>query len=988
MMTNDSRIAFEGFILDAANELLWRGSERIRLRPKTFALLRYLAGRPGQLVTKNELLNAIWQDLHVGDEALKHCVAEIRRGLSDLPESPKFIETVHRRGYRFVGKVLSQTSKNEDRPISFNAQPQASSTHDRPLVGRASELAQLHHCLVKAMEGTRQVVFVTGEQGIGKTSLVDAFVDMANPEWPSQPNDAAWPRPLIARGQCINAHGAGEAYLPFLEAFTALCSTPNQKRVTAVLRRYAPLWLAQMPSLVSAAQLQDLRRAILGATHDRMMREMAEALEALTAELPLILMIEDLHWSDFSTLDLISYWAQRRGSARLLLIATYRPAEAMTGDHPLTNIRHDLLAHQQCLEIRLAYLNETEVDKYLTQRFPDHRFPEEMASWLQKRSGGNPLFMVNVLDHLVAQKSIQKRGRNWILHSTLNEAELTVPPTIQQIIERQLDRCTNEERRLLEAASVKGIEFSVSGLAATLKEKVSLVEARCRKLADRHQFLQPASARQAGNRKMPCYGFIHALYQHICYQRMTEELRAKMHLRVAESMEKAYETVPDELSGQLAMHFDLGGQCNRAIKYYQQAADHANSRYAGRDALALANRGMQLVESIHSDSDRKEQEMCLQIALGTALMSAQGIGAEEVSRAFTRARELFQQLSKYRRSRKKSLLFSALYGLWNYHWVRAEYAEARALAEQLLPMAETEQDAGLLNRAHHSLGIILMDHGEFAGALEHLKQCTDVISLCCAAITQWHLGYPDQALKNVNETLAHALETRGLEDRIFAHLGAARVHVGRREAQLALERSQAALELGMQHGLVEQWLVPMKSIRAWALAKLGQVNNGLEQSRQALAGFRSIETPNLMPLISAMHAEICLDAWQTDEGLEAAREALTAAHTTGMLHYEAETYRLRGELLLQPMARTADWNTIKPLLQEAESCFEQAIKVANTQHAKPFQLRATASLARLLKKQNRHAEAQARLSEIYNWFTEGFDLPDMLEAGELLQDRS
>jgi predicted ATPase/DNA-binding winged helix-turn-helix (wHTH) protein len=988
-MTSHKQILFEGFALDTTNELLWRGSERIRLRPKTFALLRILAERPGQLVTKNELLNAVWQNLHIGDEALKHCVAEIRRALNDSSEAPRFVETVHRRGYRFIGKTHQQKKDDDAGRSRSKSRDQVSAQRSPQLVGRISELAQLHHCLAKAIEGTRQLVFISGEQGIGKTSLLDAFLEAAIPEWPDR-SDAVTPiKPLIARGQCINAHGAGEAYMPFLEAFTGLCSTPVHKRVISVLRRHAPLWLSQMPSLISISQLQNLKRSIMGATHERMMREMAEALEALTADLPLILILEDLHWSDFSTLDLISYLAQRRGRAQLLLIATYRPAEAISDNHPLKNIRQDLLARQQCREFPLAYLNEAAVSQYLTQRFPGHRFPEETASWIQKRTGGNPLFMINVLDHLVTRRLIVRHNRNWFLEATLEDAEQIVPPTIQQIIERQIERCTPQEQRLLQAGSVVGMEFTIAALAAMLGEKRDRVEAQYRGLAERHLFLQPISVRQIeGSHKTSRCSFIHALYQNICYQRMPEEWRAQLHLRVANHIESSQGTSPGELSSRLAMHFDRGGDYGRAIKYYYQAAENANQRYAGRDALALALRGMQLLENVSSEAERKENEMCLQITLGTALMSTRGIGAEGVSRAFSRARELFQQLSKYRRSRKKTFLFSALFGLWNYHWVRAEYAEARALAEQLLQLAEAEQDASLLNQAHHSLGIILMDHGEFSGAFEHLRQCTGVISRCCAAIAQCNLGFPDQALKNVGQTLIHALETRNLENRIFAHLGTARVHVARGEASQALDRSQSALDLSVQHGLVEGWLVPMKSIRAWALAKLGQVNNGLEQIRQALVVVRSIGTSNLMPLLSAMHAEICMHADQIDEGLAAIEEALAAARKTCMFHYEAEVYRLKGELLLRHINRLRKFEPGDQQYQEVATCFEEAIRIARQQHAKSLELRAATSLARLLQQQKRQVEAYELLAGIYNWFTEGYDTTDMLEAGKLLQDLS
>ncbi len=351
-------ISFEGFTIDAASESLWRGSERIHLRPKSFAFLQYLAMHPGQMIAKERLLDILWKDCFVGEGALKHCVAEIRKALEDPAETPRFIETAHRRGYRFIGKISKEAqSANVGQldPVQL-----AGSC----MVGRTKELAILQQLLGKAIEGSKQVVFVTGEQGIGKTTLVDSFLKLVSAGLPAQNRSMSPAGPLIARGQCIKSHGAREAYMPLSEAFTGLCRETSRKHIVTTLREHAPLWLLQMPSLASPEQLRKLKRATLGATRERMIREMAEALETLTADAPLILVIEDLHWSDYSTLDLILYWAQRRTPARFLLIGTYRPAEAASDDY-LGTIVQELIAHGQCRELSLAFLSADAVGEYL-----------------------------------------------------------------------------------------------------------------------------------------------------------------------------------------------------------------------------------------------------------------------------------------------------------------------------------------------------------------------------------------------------------------------------------------------------------------------------------------------------------------------------------------------------------------------------------------------------------------------------------------------
>jgi predicted ATPase/DNA-binding winged helix-turn-helix (wHTH) protein len=974
------QIAFDDFTLNSADESLWKGSQRIHLRPKTFALLEYLTAHPGQLVTKDQLLSVLWPGCNVGDEALKHCVAEIRKALKDHAEESHLIQTAHRRGYRFIGEVIQQRNAN---PLNWNnvaRRYRDSELSGCQLVGRMAELNQLSHNLEKALSGVRQVVFVTGEQGIGKTTLVDAFLELAKGQQKNQDQESL-KELFVTRGQCIKSHGAGEAYMPFYEAITSLCSKFNRGHVVALLRRHAPLWLLQMPGLISAAQLRNLRHITVCATRERMLREMTQALEALTEEAPLILVLEDLHWSDYSTLDLICYLAQRRQPARLLLIATYRPAEIMSQhDHPLRTVKQELQVRQQCQELPVSFLNEAAVGEYLIQRFPGHEFPANTAAWLQQRTAGNPLFLVNVLDHMIARGLIVQHDTRWALNTTLQDADLALPPTIQQIIERQIEMCTPQERRLLQAGSVEGMEFSVNELAAVLGENADRVEIRCRKLAERNQFLQQLDGGQSTGGSPRSYRFIHTLYQNTCYQMLPEELQARLHRRSAEFMERANGSKPGELASRLAMHFDRAGEYRRAIKYYQQASTIANARYAGPEALGLARQGIRLLDMIPDAPERKEREMCLQIQFGTALASTQGLGAHEAYVAFSRARELFQELSRDRRSRRKALLFSALSGLWSYHWARAECEMARQLAEQMLQLAETERDASLLDRAHASLGLAMMDIGEFTAALKHFQQSK---RSCHAELVRWHLGYADQALKNLEKIVSNASEDRRSEEYIFAHTAMAWLHFARRECELALDRAKFVMDLALQHGLVQGWIAPMKGICGWALCKLGQTDQGFEQIRQALTGLQSFGATNLSPLLLMMFADASLDARRIDEGLAAVEEALNLSHRNGIHSCDAELYRLKGELLWQQVTRLKATQ-----YAEVESCLEEAIRIARRQKAKSFELRATTSMAKLLQKRNRKSEAHERLRRICQSITEGHDIPDIRKARELLQELS
>jgi DNA-binding winged helix-turn-helix (wHTH) protein len=307
-LAREKHIIIDPLRLDLANECLWRGSNAIKLRPKAFAVLNHLVERAGMLVTKEELLAAVWPEAFVSDGVLKVAIGQVREALDDDPKSPGFIETSHRRGYRFIGQIsaagqMLAQDQEIGGDVAISAIPLCEGNPSLAVVGRDEALSRMRNWLEKMLAGERQIVFVTGEAGIGKTSLVDTFVQ----------STASDQRIRIARGECLEQYGTSEAYLPVLEAIGRLCR--KQEQVIDALRTHAPMWLLQMPSLVSASDREALSREVLGATRERMLREMGEALDALTADLPLVLILEDLHWSDYSTLDLISYVARHGQSA-------------------------------------------------------------------------------------------------------------------------------------------------------------------------------------------------------------------------------------------------------------------------------------------------------------------------------------------------------------------------------------------------------------------------------------------------------------------------------------------------------------------------------------------------------------------------------------------------------------------------------------------------------------------------------------------------
>ncbi len=633
-MSTEKHIIFGAFRLDLINQCLWRDEEAIALAPKEFAVLLYLVHNPGRLLAKEELMEAVWPETIVGDGVLKVSIRKLRVALNDDPKTPQFIETAHRRGYRFIGQIAEEresgrageresgrvgewgsgrvgewgsggvgereSGRAEEResgrageerekeqsptpPLPHSPTPPL----PLPLVGREAALRQLQGHLERALGGERQVVFVTGEAGIGKTTLVEAFLQRV----------ARDPKVWIGQGQCLEQYGAGEAYLPVLEALSRLCREPGRERLVDLLRRQAPTWLAQMPSLASDSDREALRRELLGATPERMLREMAEALESLTAETPLVLALEDLHWSDYSTLDLISYLARRRLPARLLLVGVYRPVDVILSEHPLKAVKQELQAHRRCAELPLADLDETAVSEYLTHRFPRHEFPAAFTALLHERTEGNPFFLVNAVDYLEAEGLIAERDGQSRLTVALAELEVGVPENIRQMIEKQIERLDREQQRVLEAAAVAGAEFPAVAIAVGLEQGLTQIEEQCEELERRHQFLRATGVSTLPNGIVTArYGFIHALYQEVLYQRVAAGRRVRLHQLIGERAEEVYGERAGEIAAELAMHFEQGHDYRRAVKYLRQAAQNHFLRYANREAIVYLNRALKLLE--------------------------------------------------------------------------------------------------------------------------------------------------------------------------------------------------------------------------------------------------------------------------------------------------------------------------------------------------------------------------------------------------------
>jgi DNA-binding winged helix-turn-helix (wHTH) protein/tetratricopeptide (TPR) repeat protein len=590
---------FPPFRLDSINRCLWRADDRLALTPKAFDVLSYLVEHRARLVTQHEILEAVWTDTHVNPEVVKKAVLEIRKVLGDRPDRPAFIETRRKRGYQFIAPVADSRTGGQ--------QPSDALSGMR-IVGREMAVARMDACLDRALTGQRQIVFITGEAGIGKTTLVDLFQQRA----------ARRPEAVILRGQCIEGFGGKEAYYPILEALGDLVSQGQQSSIIQLLAKKAPAWLIQFGSLVEPEQKDALHREVLGTTRERMVREICEALEAIALETPVVLILEDLHWVDPSTVDVISALARRRLSARLVLAGTYRPYELLISGNPLRHLTQDLLVHRLCDEIVVEPIGRREIDEYLARVFPEHRFPPDLSGLIRRQSGGNALFMTTLVEDMTARSLLVQREGHWILSKSTEEIRTWIPGTLAQMLRLQFDQLSKDEQAVLTSGSVAGELFSMWAVSGMLAVTPDGVESICDRLAERDLFIRATGIHPAPDGSSSAhYEFRHSLFREAAYRRISNLNRSKLHKSYGERLRSVQSEARAEMASELALHFEEARDYAEAIKYLVQTAEQAGRRFAHRDAIQVLRRALEIVVRI-PESQRVGLEIGILRRIGDA----------------------------------------------------------------------------------------------------------------------------------------------------------------------------------------------------------------------------------------------------------------------------------------------------------------------------------------------------------------------------------
>jgi tetratricopeptide (TPR) repeat protein/predicted Ser/Thr protein kinase len=471
-----------------------------------------------------------------------------------------------------------------------------------PVFGRDDELRRLGEMLRSASSGSGRVVMVAGEPGIGKTALTRSFVYAAR-----QANAEL----LLARGACVEYYGTGEAYLPFLDALGSLLQSPNRDRTISLLRRHAPTWCLQFPAVFSSGAMEQILHEATGATKDRMLRELGDALATLAAESPVLLVLEDFHWADPASVDMLRHLAERAHNQRLLIVATVRPEDAEHNNPALKNCYMEMKARGVCEEIGLRTLGARDVAAYLDAHFAPNEFAPELAEVIHRKSEGHPLFVTGVIQILAERGDIARANGAWKLRPRLEQIELDVPASVRSMIEKKIGLLSDEQRQTLLYASTEGEEFSSTVLAGLLEIDELDLEERLDKIAKVHRLIYVDGDREFPDGSVATiYRFSHALYQYFLYDQLLPKRRILLHKRTAETLERIYSGQHARAASQLATHFERGRDFAKAVEYLLEAGDAALSRYANTEAVAYFSHGLKLVDKL-SDAQRTAQSVAL-----------------------------------------------------------------------------------------------------------------------------------------------------------------------------------------------------------------------------------------------------------------------------------------------------------------------------------------------------------------------------------------
>ncbi|MEO7117155.1 MAG: AAA family ATPase [Caldimonas sp.] len=987
-MPSADELHFEGYRLSGPHGPLRAGDEVVALPPKALGVLWLLLSRAGEVVSKQELLKVVWLGAVVTEGVIAACLRDLRRALHDDAGQPRFIATAHRIGYRFIAAV----TRGHTAPASEG------SVDARSLfVGRETELEQLHSAFARALAGQRQLLFVTGEAGIGKTELVDAFTAAI-----ARGRQFDAQRPLgthtggrLARGQCIEHYGAGEPYLPVLEALERLCRQPGADALLAKLRQIAPTALLQLPALVKEGEHLALQLKVAGSSAGRLLRELVDAVELASTEQPLVLVLEDMHWSDRATVDWLATLARRREPARLLVIATCRQVELIVRRHPLKAVKRELVSRRGAVELLLGPLPIDAVRTYVSRRIAGS--DADWGNAVYRRSEGHPLYMVHVAGSLKEQWPLAATGSRegddaFAGSSSATAMEAALPDGLRELIEAQIARLGSTQQAALAAACVAGAEFAASSVAGALQWAPAVAEQVLEGLARDAQFIEARGLCEWPDGNVSAlYAFRHALHRETLYRGLGAARRVRLHASIGEGLELSQGSHASEIAAELASHFERARKPLRAACHYRAAAQTALRRHACAEALAHVTRGLSLLQRAKAGDDECDEiELLLRLTQGAALLATEGFAAGAVENTYLRAKALSQRRSA------SAALAPVLAGLWNVYLSRASFDAAQHVAEECAELAHLRPDPTVAMLAHNMHVHVLLFSGDPAAAMQHVERSLELYDphahgtlvieygedpgLVChhgAALACWLLGEPQRVRRHLQQgmDIARALGHPFGEAQMLWMDALLSFDAG--DGERLAHITDALLPLCEANGFA-LWLAGARVLGGAALACQGHAEAGVALTERGIREWRALGTQLLVPHSLGVLASVLAADGRVADALGVLADALAEATHTGERWYEAELHRLSAELTALQAGSSLREQRL------ARRGYLRAIAVAQRQGARTFELRATLGLARHCGGGVNAERARSRLAAIRDRFPQGSETRDLSEAASIL----
>jgi predicted ATPase len=887
-----------------------------------------------------------------------------------------------------VATALTALERGQPIELGSPAAGQSASTADvanpAVFIGRDRELELMRAAFASARQGRGRLIAIAGEAGIGKTTLTESFIA-------EQGRSTSF---RLAHGRCSERVAGTEAYLPWLEALdTMRRHTPTGSRagaepMAAMIRRLAPTWHAQLAPLDSEhGSDASIAASLRGASQERLKRELAGLLEAAAREQPLVVVLEDLHWADVSTIDLLAFVGSRLATMAVLVVTTYRHSELTLAQSPFIAIRQDLQARGVASELRLDFLNQDDITAYLDAEFTGHDLPADLAAMIRSRTEGSPLFMVDLLRYLRDRGAIARVDDRWVLTDGVAAISRDLPESLRGMIERKLGQLTEADRGLLVAAAVQGYQFDSSVVGEVLGQDQSAVEERLDALDATFGLVRFDGELEHPNGTLSLgYRFVHILYQEALYASLKPTRRVALSKATAAALLRAHGDQTDRVAVQLAALHEAARDYAAAAECRLRAARNATRVFANHESVALAQHGLRLVAQLPPTPSRDALELDLSLTLGWSLINVRGYAAAEVEQTYTRAAALCELANR------RSDLFRPVWGLAMCYLTRAEHGHVKALADRILALAQESGEPPALATAHYMLGTVSVYTGEIVTARRHyldgiaigdahlgdsdLPDGRDPAITCRGQMGRvlWLLGYPDQAVAVSEVAMALASRSGQPHSIVFALWADMFLRQFLGQVDATADRADRILVLANEHDL-PQYRTWAGIMRGWATAMQGNPD-GVPAMQQALAVYDRISSTLSRTHFLDMLAQALGKYSRVDEALVAVDDAFASVERYNERYNEAGLHRTRGDLLLQrPGTSPAD----------AEAAFAASIACARRQQLKAFELSAATSLARLWR-DHRREEAKAMLGEVYGWFTEGHDTADLRAARQLLAE--